>query len=179
MKIWTLKWGIRHFVFSTFCSLYRFYRHKINTYLVNYIYNGNRTKSWVKGEKDSGRVQSVHCTDSSDKQYQRSLSCLIACCVGQKKLEVNAVGSVSPPGWGWYPPEMCLGQRYTHALPLCPSLSPFPCWVGISYDCPEVSTQGQREGEITCKHMNCTEPVRCRTVPSGCPLFFLLCPLFQ
>lgn len=136
--------------------------------------------TWKQKKKRRHRqsaVQSVQCTDSSDKQYQCLLSYLIACCVGwKKKKEVNAVGSVSPSGWGWYPLEMCLGQRYAHSLslplslPLSLSLS---CWVGISYDCPEVSAQGQREGEITCKRMNCTEPVRCRKLPPGCPLLFL------
>lgn len=41
-----------------------------------------RTDVWSGEEENSRGVQR---SDSSDKQRQRLLSCLIACCVGQKK----------------------------------------------------------------------------------------------
>lgn len=55
---------------------------------------------------------------------------------------------------------MCLGQRCAHSPSLFLSLS--LCWAGISYDCPEVSAQGQRRGEITCRHRKRTVPATCR-----------------
>lgn len=103
----------------------------------------------------------------------------------EKRLEANAFGSLNPSGWGWFPLEMCLGQRCAHSSTLSPVLSLLLCWVGASYDCPEVSDQGQGHREITDRHMNRTEPATCRKVgfiflcPLACPFIIILCPLLM
>lgn len=111
------------------------------------------------------------------------LSCLIACCVGQKKkekLEVNAFGSVNPP---WVE-EISSGDVLRSALcplSLCLSLSVLS-WhkLWMSW-CKRSRSETQRLAAgiwSTLSQLHTQKQNLLYTLPRLCPLISLFCPLF-
>lgn len=109
------------------------------------------------------------------------LAWLHAVLAKKKRLEVNFVGSVRPYGWGWFPLEMCLGQRCAHLptplLFLSVSLTMLS-WHKVWSSCGKHSRSKTGRDHLQVD-APCSASYMQKTVSWPVPIFSPICVLFH